>query len=131
MKTLVITSCCKKKLNHSAPAGQLYLGNLFKAAKKFSERKCYDLMIISAKHGLVSPSQILEPYDKVLKTKKDIEHIRPNVIENLKKILPGYDKVIVIAGIKYRKTIESIIDSRFEIITAEGYGKFVKKVNGL
>ena len=75
-------------------------------------------MIISAKHGLVSPSETLEPYDKVLKTKRDIEDIKPNVIENLKKILPNYNKIIVIAGEKYRKTIESIIDSRFEIVTA-------------
>lgn len=129
MKTLVITSCCKRKLPHEARAGDLYQGNLFKAAKNFADRKGYDLVIISARYGLISPSEVMKPYDKVLKTKEDIESIKPQVVSALSKILPEYKRIIVICGKNYRKTIEQLVDGRFEIVTSPGYGSFVKKVN--
>jgi hypothetical protein len=127
-ETLVLTSCCKKKLNHPAPAGELYCGNMFRTVKDFAERKGYDLIIVSAKHGLVSPSQVLNPYEKVLRNRSDIGAIQPAVVASLKRMLPAYDKVIVICGKKYREAISPVIDSRFEIMTAHSYGEFVKKV---
>jgi len=131
MEILVITSCSKKKLKHKAKAEDLYQGVLFKTVKDFVKRKNYDWVIISAKYGLVLPQQNIQPYDKQLKTKKDIEEIRDNVISKLKAILPIYDKVIVICGKRYREVIEPLFDDKFEIMIANNYQGYAQKVKSL
>lgn len=59
-------ACAKKKLPHAAPAGDLYVSPLFKAARAFAERNYDEWWILSAKHGLVHPETVLEPYDLAL-----------------------------------------------------------------
>lgn len=64
-----LISCCKKKLDHAAPAQDLYQSPLFKLSKQWITKRtgehgrCQEWAILSAKHGLVMPDQVLEPYD--------------------------------------------------------------------
>ena len=68
MKTIVLIACGKKKLGRAAPAKDLYQGELFKKSWKNAclRHPNSDIYILSAKHHLVDPKQILEPYDKTL-----------------------------------------------------------------
>ncbi len=61
---LALIACGKTKTPHPAPARDLYTGNLFRAARRHVEAERYDAWwILSARHGLVHPDDILEPYE--------------------------------------------------------------------
>ena len=131
-KVLVITSCTAEKLSNSptvkAKAKDMYRGRLFRNVKRLCKSMNWDYVIISAKYGLVFPDDEIKGYDKVLKTKEDIERIKPLVLPKLKEIIKDYDVVLVIAGKKYRKVIEDLIDDKFIILTSKGYGDLCSKV---
>lgn len=62
-----LIACCKEKLDHPAPAQELYRSALFRLSKEWISRGRVDAWaILSAKHGLVMPDQIIEPYDHCL-----------------------------------------------------------------
>jgi len=131
-RVLVITSCTKEKIGYTskvkAPAKNMYRGPLFRLVKEFCEINNFDYVIISAKYGLLFPDDIIEGYEKVLKTKKDVGAIRPIVEERLKKILDKYEKVVVIAGTNYLKVLENVINDKFYQVRGKGYGDICSKV---
>lgn len=66
---IVLISCSSSKLNHAAPAADLYSSQLFRAAKKWAEQNGTQWAILSAKHGIVDPTDVIEPYNETLKGK--------------------------------------------------------------
>lgn len=62
-RRLIIVGCGKTKLAKPAAARDLYTGILFRAARAYAETFGDHWCIASAKHGLVDPDTILEPYD--------------------------------------------------------------------
>lgn len=64
MSTLIgLVGCASTKLRRPAPARDLYTSPLFKKASAHAEAACARWFILSAKHGLVLPDEVLEPYD--------------------------------------------------------------------
>jgi hypothetical protein len=57
-----------QKLQRPAPARELYVSQLFKKASAYAERTCDRWYILSAKHDLVHPDEVIEPYDVRLGT---------------------------------------------------------------
>ena len=66
MTIINLVACVKEKLDHAAPARDLYVSPWFKKARAYCEQQDARWMILSAKHGLVHPSQVIEPYDEAL-----------------------------------------------------------------
>jgi len=62
-----LVGCVKTKLARPARARDLYTSALFRGRLRFVERTCDRWFVLSAKHGLVAPETILEPYDQTLK----------------------------------------------------------------
>lgn len=62
----VVVGCGKRKATEPRPARDLYTGSLFTAARRYAEASFLPWRILSAKHGLVDPDQVLEPYDAQL-----------------------------------------------------------------
>jgi hypothetical protein len=63
-----LVSCTKSKLDHPCPARDLYTASaLFRKARAYCERHYDGWYILSAKHGLVHPHEVLAPYDLTLK----------------------------------------------------------------
>ncbi|ANU79764.1 hypothetical protein BI023_gp58 [Mycobacterium phage Sneeze] len=64
---IVVIPCGATKLDGPAPADQLYTSQHFRltlrAAHKLAEDQGARVFILSALHGLVAPSTVLEPYD--------------------------------------------------------------------
>lgn len=69
--TVALVACSKSKLDHAAPASELYTGQLFRAARRYVEALGVRWYILSAKHGLVAPTTILDPYNCSLSTLAD------------------------------------------------------------
>lgn len=66
MKPLYLIACSAAKLDHAAPAADLYQGQAFKLATAAAERAGADVIILSALHGAVQPSSQLQPYNRTL-----------------------------------------------------------------
>ncbi len=67
----VVANCTAKKLPHAAPARELYRGPSIRRVVSVIDgaRKrgvVVELYVISAKHGLVHESEVLEPYDETI-----------------------------------------------------------------
>lgn len=64
---IVVVPCGAQKLDTAAPADELYSGKHFqltyRAARKIAEDQGARVFILSALHGLIEPSTVLEPYD--------------------------------------------------------------------
>ncbi|WP_284640786.1 DUF6884 domain-containing protein [Paenibacillus silviterrae] len=68
-KRIAFVSCSKKKKSYPCEAASLYAeSQLFKFASSFCNTHYDKWFILSAKHGVVAPSDILEPYDQTLKS---------------------------------------------------------------
>lgn len=65
MKKLVIIPCGGAKQTQPAPAAELYVGSMFADTLRTARTMTTDdnIRILSAKHGLISLDQIVEPYD--------------------------------------------------------------------
>lgn len=66
MEQYILIGCGKTKLTRPAPARDLYVGSLFKARRQYAEGTGHPWGILSALHGLVMPTDWLEPYDREL-----------------------------------------------------------------
>ena len=123
---LVITECTKEKLAYNnslrVPAKKMYQGRLFKNVRNYCEAMGFDYVIISAKYGLLFPEDVIEGYERVLKTKEDILKIQHLVEDKLKPVLKDYEKIVVIAGKKYREVLRNLWDERFIAVKSKGYG---------
>ena len=125
---LLVVGCSKKKeeTKRAIPADILYLGNVFKLSLSFADLMGYPVKIISAKHGLIDRTTEIPTYNQVLKTFADSDALRPQVEPKMKKLLPNYDKILVIAGEKYRRTLINIEDERFYYLKVSGIGVLQK-----
>lgn len=66
MRTLHLVACGAAKHAHAAPSRELYTGDLFAKSRAYVEALGGPWFILSAKHGLVHPDTVLEPYDQCL-----------------------------------------------------------------
>jgi len=64
-----LIACGKTKLQHPAPARDLYTGSLFRLSMRYLTQtaRIFSFGILSAKHGLVMPHQVLAPYQLTLR----------------------------------------------------------------
>lgn len=61
-----LVACSAGKLDHAAPARDLYTSQLFRKAAAYAAATCDRWYILSAKHGLLAPEDVVEPYDERL-----------------------------------------------------------------
>lgn len=113
MSTLLVQSCSKSKNRASSPgsAFDLYSGYYYRILKKaIAEGEMIDdldICILSAKHGLLTPDEEIEVYDRRMDAELAAE-LRPTVTGDLCRRLEEreYDEVVVNAGKSYRAAIE-------------------------
>jgi hypothetical protein len=107
MKKIVLISCVSKKRPVKSKARDLYISPLFRKNLDYALKlKPDQIFILSAKYGLVSLDEEIEPYDLTLNTMsaKEIKAWSIRVLSDL----AGHadleqDQFIFLAGAKYRK----------------------------
>ena len=104
-KKIVLVSCVKKKKCIALPAQDLYCSDWFRKASAYAASAADEWYILSAKHGLLEPGAVIEPYCKTLNDMSAAERrawARRVWDEFKEKLEPG-DHVVVLAGVKYRE----------------------------
>ncbi len=111
MATVGLISCVSRKRAHATEAGCLYDSPLFAKARQYVEKLCDKWYILSAKYGLLTPDQVIEPYEETLNTKPRMarEGWTIRVWEQLRPLLSQGDRVVVLAGARYREFLVPLV----------------------
>lgn len=88
-------------------------------ARSLVEKTGQPWFILSAKFGLVSPDTVIPPYEKTLNTMgvADRRAWADNVRKQMDEVLPDADKVVVLAGVRYRENLMAYLRARFPEIS--------------
>jgi len=100
--TIYLVACVAKKLDREAPAADLYQSDWFRKARAYVRMQGEPWYILSAKHGLVAPDDLVAPYEQTLNTMgaKERRAWAKPVMRSVLQLAPA--KVIILAGRKYR-----------------------------
>lgn len=107
MNTLYLVSCVSKKKDKACPARDLYISDWFRKARAYVELTGHPWFILSAEYGLVNPETVIEPYERTL-NKMPVRERRAwaeRVIAQLQGELSGVDRIVILAGARYREFI--------------------------
>lgn len=109
---VALIGCGSTKVAERAPARALYTGNLFRKAAAYAEVTCDRWYVLSAKHGLVHPDAMLDPYDvKLGRPHRDPDKDAPPIMEWNSRVLDALKAeladvpdptLVVLAGKQYR-----------------------------
>ena len=66
MRRIALVSCVKRKLTVPAAARELYISPLFRGLRDYAEVSTDAWYILSAKYGLLSPDDVIDPYELTL-----------------------------------------------------------------
>jgi hypothetical protein len=110
-------SCVSKKLTTAAPARAFYASPWFAAVRRYVEATGDPWYVLSAKYGLVSPTQVLAPYDETLNNMKITERRAwaSRVAAQMDQLLPPAQTVVVFAGLRYREFLMDYLKGRFAV----------------
>ncbi len=105
--TLYLVACSYTKQEQAAPAKELYASPLFTMSRRYVERTGAGWAILSAKHGVVDPNDVIEPYNSYLawwstdERKAWAESLRPALLKRL--AFWQATTVVFLAGTLYRE----------------------------
>lgn len=133
MSKIYLVGCSKKKLDHPCEAQKMYNSVLFNMIQKqMANKKWY---ILSAKHNLLNPNEVIHPYDVTLNdmNNNDIKLWSEMCFRQIMNIHSG-EEVVFLAGMTYRKyLVDMLIDENILVsIPMEGMGigmqqKYIKE----
>lgn len=109
-----LVACCSSKLTRAAPAWQLYTSPLFRLSVAYLTQKVGvdRWYVLSAKHGLVAPETVLEPYDETLTKASKVERaawgekVAEQVYAEWRKAGVDWEKT-VLAGASYVRPLRT------------------------
>ena len=123
---LVLVSCSKRKRATAAPARDLYTSPLFQKSRAHAEATGVPWFVLSAKHGLVSPETVLEPYDVTLSTTHR-EYRREwarRVLSQLGEACGSLDgkSIEIHAGAAYATSLRPLLEARGALVSEPLHG---------
>lgn len=130
MTSLLIQSCSatKKPVEEPVQALDLYDGYFFRIIKKALRTNRFqpglDIMIISAKHGVVEPDTEIGYYDQRMDTKRAKE-LNDEVVDTIatKVVNHGYEKIWINLGKDYKPAVDGLTDEvDVPVVHIEGSG---------
>lgn len=132
---IVLISCVSQKLSHRAKAKDLYVSTLFRLNLKYAKILKPDaIYILSAKHGLLSLEQEVEPYEQTLNTMRsaEIKEWASKVVAQIDKVASLEDaEFTFLAGDKYRKYLLPHIKNPVIPLKGLRIGEQLQRLKGL
>ena len=118
MRTTFLVSCVSKKRTQSAPAGELYVSEWFRKARAYVQAQGAQWLILSAEYGLLAPETVVAPYEKTLNRMSVNERKAwaTRVIGQMDALLPPTDRVVLLAGARYREFLIDYLKKRASMV---------------
>lgn len=100
---LCIIACGKNKAEVRSKAANLYKGTSFLCRRRFAESNFEHYCILSAKHSILLPDDLLDPYNLNMKdlTKEQRDIIFQRGVDIIKKVFPFCNKFYLILPAPY------------------------------
>jgi cytoplasmic iron level regulating protein YaaA (DUF328/UPF0246 family) len=116
--TVYLVSCVSKKRTTPIPARDLYISDWFLKARDYVESTGSPWFILSAEYGLISPHQVLAPYERTLNTmcKAERNAWAKRVKAQMETRLPAADRIVVLAGQRYRESLMDYLRQRVRTV---------------
>lgn len=92
---MILVQCVNSKRDTEAPAKDLYDSTYFDVMRRYAEATQDNWRILSAKHGLIHPETVIEPYDEFGISDEQAASIATTLAT------AGINHVEIIAGKKY------------------------------
>lgn len=99
MSTFHLVACVGQKLSHAAPAKDLYCSRWFALVRAIMDQRGEPWAILSARHGLVMPDAVIEPYNETLGTKSRVA--REQWADAVYPLIPDADRYVIWGGENY------------------------------
>ena len=135
MATVVLISCVKRKLDHAAPAKDLYTSPLFRLSWKYAQTRNPDkIFILSAKYHLLNSEKVVEPYDQTLNrmNSQDRREWSAKVLKELRvNTDTKNDRFVLLAGRSYLRYIEDEIVHKEEPLKGLSFGRRISRLKEL
>ena len=114
MKKVAMVACVKAKRDEPSPASRLYESTWFRKARAYAETKADTWRILSAKHGVLDPREVIAPYDTSLHDfpASKRREWADGVVKSLDRLLDSGDEVIILAGRRYREYLTGPLRER-------------------
>ena len=115
MNCVFLVSCGKNKKPSAAPARELYISGRFQRTRASVEATGCPWFVLSAKHGLLAPDKVIDPYDKTLNgkpleaRKAWAEKVKGQMDDNL----PHAEIIVILAGKYYYEYLIPYLNERF------------------
>jgi hypothetical protein len=108
--TVCLIACCGPKVADSAPVRHLYTSPLFRKSVAFAERNWWRWAVLSAKHGVVQPDDVLDPYDQTLSSMTAWERFEwaGKTRRQLEMVFDLGTEFVVLAGKHYRAAVAGL-----------------------
>jgi len=114
MSSICFVGCVKQKRSYRAPAKDLYVSTLFSRSRRLAEQAFDRWYILSAQHGVLSPTDPVAPYDATLNTMSIRERRAwsERVVTAIAALaLPG-DRLTFLAGARYYEFLMEPLKAR-------------------
>lgn len=114
MATLFLVSCVGMKRPSSAAACDLYTSPWFRKARAYVESTGEPWAILSAEYGVLPPDVVVPPYERTLNTMSAAERRAwsERVVRELEDLVQPGDRVVVLAGRRYREHVAPELERR-------------------
>ncbi len=99
---LTLVSCVGLKLDHAAPAADLYRSQWFLKARRYAESQG-EWRILSALHGVLHSDEMTEPYERTLNTLPEAERRAWSEMVAPQILALSPSSATFLAGAHYRK----------------------------
>ena len=125
VRTTYLVACVSRKRLSTVPAQDLYISEWFTRARRYVECAGGRWFILSSLHGLLTPDQVIAPYEKTLSRTGMAERRlwASRVCRQLESKLPQGGHVVVLAGQAYREHLMAFLQARGRVeVPMEGLG---------
>ena len=121
----VFVSCVSSKADRPLAACDLYTSALFKKARAYVESMRCPWFILSAEHELVYPGSVIAPYERTLNSMGVGERRAwsDQVVQQMEQEMPDADRIVVLAGQRYREFLMPYLRSRSRLVVTPLEGK--------
>jgi hypothetical protein len=109
--SVALVSCVKSKKPVPAAARDLYTSPLFRGMATFAQSHASQWFILSAKHGLLNPSEVIEPYEMTLRSQDPASRRSwaERVCGDLLHFVAPPGTILMLAGDVYRRPLAPLM----------------------
>lgn len=125
----IFLACTKTKADKKCAAKDMYTSDLFKKSYQYAEKLGGNIWILSAKYGLLSPGDIIAPYNQTLVGASEMECKKwayKVYCQMVDKQIDFEEEAIFLCGTNYRKYLITKFKKASAPLAHMGIGRQLK-----